>query len=86
MVFKMRIIYPMDCNGSASAITYKYVISHIIKNPHKISPKSIIFPCVNVQYLFYYYFSLNSKGDYPMLMTKALLYFKTPPALQLYKR
>lgn len=82
----MRIIYPMDCNATASAITCKYVISHIIKNPHKISLKSIIFPCVDVQYLSYcYYFSLNSKGDYPMLMTKALPYFRTPPALQLYK-
>lgn len=82
----MRIIYPMDCNGSAGAITCKYVISHIIKNPHKISVRRIIFPCVNVQCLFYcHYFSLNSKGDYPMLMTKTLLYFKTPLALQLHK-
>lgn len=81
----MHIIYPMDCNGSASAITCKYVISHIIKNPHKISLKTVIFPCVNVQYLFYCYFSLNSKGDYPMLMTKVLPYFKPSLALQLYK-
>lgn len=28
---------------------------------------------------------LNSKGDYPMLMTKALPYFKILLALQLYK-
>lgn len=28
---------------------------------------------------------LNSKGDYPMLMTKALPYFKIPLALQLYE-
>lgn len=51
----MDIIYPMDCNGSASDITCKYVISHVIKNPYKISLKSIRFPCVNVQYIFYCY-------------------------------
>lgn len=60
----MRIIYPMDCNGSASAITCKYVISHIIKNPYKISRKSI--KCVNVQYLFYcYYFVFKQQRWLP---------------------
>lgn len=52
----MHIIYPTECNGSASAITRKYVISQIIKNPYQISLKSLKFSCVNVQYLLYCYY------------------------------
>lgn len=58
----MHIIYPMECNGSASAITCKYVISQIIKNPYKISLKSLKFPRVNLQYLLHcYYFVFNQE-------------------------
>lgn len=64
----MHIIYPMDCNGSAHAITCKYVISQTIKNPYKISLKSTVFP-------YCYCFDFSTKGDYPMLMT--LPYFKS---------